>query len=215
MEKDANFDEAKACRPVTLDPSGFNPKTTIPYGLEVKHIRQAMQEFLDFLGFINQQLHRKSMPRLESFVMTANFSSLVGEFMNMSIPKYCKTIVKNKYHNGHPDLIPAGAFPGDSVLHGTVGIEIKGSRHRSGWQGHNAENVWLMVFIFDSNTARDGYTNIKPKPFRFVEVLGAAITKDDWNFSGRSETSRRTITASVTRSGYDKMASNWIYRDQR
>lgn len=208
-------EEAKACRPVPLDPSGFNPKTIIPYGLETKHIRQAMQEFLDFLGFINQQLHTKSIPRLESFIMTANFSSLVGEFMNMSIPKYCKTIVKNRYHNGHPDLIPAGAFPGDSVQHGTVGIEIKGSRHRKGWQGHNAENVWLMVFIFDSNTARDEFTDIEPKPFCFLEVLGAEITKDDWNFSGRSETSRRTITASVTRSGYDKMAANWIYRDQR
>lgn len=214
MEKNANL-EAKASRPVPLDPSGFNPKTIIPYGLAVKHIRQAMQEFLDFLGFINQQLNTQALPRLESFLMTANFSSLVGEFMNMSIPKYCKTVVKNKYHNGHPDLIPAGSFPSDSVLHGTEGIEIKGSRQRSGWQGHNAENVWLMVFIFDSNTSRDGFSNINPKPFRFVEVLGAGITKDDWNFSGRSETSRRTITASVTRSGYDKMASNWIYRDQR
>lgn len=215
MEKNAALDEAKACHPVPLDPSGFNPKTIIPYGLEAKHIRQAMQDFLDFLGFVNQQLNTKSMPRLESFLMTANFSSLVGEFINMSIPKYCKTIVKNKYHNGHPDLIPVGAFPGDSVLHGTVGIEIKGSRHIKGWQGHNAENVWLMIFIFDSNTARDGYTNIKCKPFRFIEVLGAEITTDDWKFSGRSETSRRTITASVTPSGYKKMSLNWIYRDQR
>lgn len=174
-----------------------------------------MQEFLDFLGFINQQLNTKSLPRLEAFLMTANFSSLVGEFMNMSIPKYCKTIVKNKYHNGHPDLIPAGVFPGDSILHGNEGIEIKGSRHHSGWQGHNAENVWLMVFVFDSNTSRDGFTEVNPKPFRFVKVLGAPIKIDDWKFSGRSATSRRTITASVTRSGYEKMASNWIYRDQR
>jgi hypothetical protein len=207
--------EAKACRPVPLDPNGFNPKTNLPYVLKVDHIRQSMQEFLDFLGFINQQLNTKSLPRLETFLMTANFSSLVGEFMNMSIPKYCKTLVKNKYHNGHPDLLPAGVFPNDSVLHGEEGIEIKGSRHSSGWQGHNPENVWLMVFVFDSNTSHDGFTGIIPRPFRFVEVLGAAIIIDDWNFSGRSETSRRTITASVTRRGYDKMAANWIYRDQR
>lgn len=207
--------ESLACQPVQLDKSGFNKNCSIPYGLEVQHIQSAMQEFIDFLGFINQQLGTKSMPRLESFLMTANFSSLVGEFMNMSIPKYCNTIVKNKYHNGHPDLIPAGKFPGDSILHGEYGIEIKGSRHRSGWQGHNAEDVWLMVFVFDSNTARDEFSKISPKPFRFVEVLGAQISKDDWNFSGRSETSRRTITASVTRTGYAKMSSNWIYRDSR
>ena len=35
---------------------------------------------------------------------------------------------------------------------------------------------------------------------------------DDWRFSGRSSTSRRTITASVANSGYEKMMENWIYK---
>ena len=50
-------------------------------------------------------------------------------------------------------------------------------------------------------------------PFRFVKVVGAKIERADWQFSGRSETSRRTITASVKRSGYDKMQANWIYSE--
>jgi hypothetical protein len=70
-----------------------------------------------------------------------------------------------------------------------------------------------MVFVFDSNTARDEALGIEPRPFRFLKVVGAMITKRDWNFSGRSETSRRTITASVTRKGFEKMERNWIYRD--
>jgi hypothetical protein len=210
MQKDPL--EILACQPARLDTGRFHRKAVIPFGLTINHIRSAMGEFLDFLGFINVQLGTKSMPRLESFLLPANFSSMVGEFMNAAIPKYGSKIVKNKYHNGHPDLVPAGAFPGDAAQHGSAGNEIKASRHRSGWQGHNAEDVWLMVFVFDSNTARDVHLNIPPRPFRFVEVFGAEITKKDWNFSGRSETSRRTITASVTRSGYEKMASNWIYR---
>jgi hypothetical protein len=104
-------------------------------------------------------------------------------------------------------------FPKDAVQHGTVGIEVKGSRHRSGWQGHNAEDCWLMVFVFDSNTSRDSLTDTPPRPFRFVAVYGAELERSDWNFSGRSETSRRTITASVTRTGYNKMVSNWIYTE--
>jgi len=36
--------------------------------------------------------------------------------------KYCKTLAKNTYHNGHPDTIPAGVFPGDSVQHAAEGI---------------------------------------------------------------------------------------------
>jgi len=79
--------------------------------------------------------------------------------------------------------------------------------------GHNPEDVWLLVFVFDSNTARDAMQGIDPKPFRFRKVVGALLEKDDWSFSGRSKTSRRTITASVTRTGYAKMESNWIYRD--
>lgn len=207
--------EKLACDPVELDPKGVNLNTSIPYGLQPTHIVRAMTEFLEFLRFFNHQLHTREMPRLESFLMPANFSSLVGEFMAMTIAKHCPTLVKNKYHNGHPDLLPKGMFPGDSLLHAVEGIEIKASRHRSGWQGHNVEDVWLMVFVFDSNTARDAALEISPKPFRIIEVLGAKLTKADWNFSGRSETSRRTITASVTRSGYAKMTANWIYRDSR
>jgi hypothetical protein len=68
-----------------------------------------------------------------------------------------------------------------------------------------------MVFVFDSNRPADADNGIAPKPFRFVTVAGARLTMDDWIFSGRSETSRRTITANVTPSGYAKMMANWIY----
>lgn len=160
-----------------------------------------MKDFLDFLGFINHQLYTKGIPRLESFLMPANFSSIVGEFMNITIPKYCTSLVKNQYHNGHPDLIPSGRFPNDSIQYSNEGIEVKGSRHKSGWQGHNPEAVWLMVYYFDSNTSNDKKRGIGPKQFCFKGVYAAKIEKDDWTFSGRSKTSRRTITASVNRSG--------------
>jgi hypothetical protein len=82
----------------------------------------------------------------------------------------------------------------------------------SGWQGHNPEDVWLMVFVFEANSSRDEAHAIEPKPFRFVKVVGASLQRSDWQFSGRSQTSRRTITASVKRSGFEKMEANWIYR---
>lgn len=205
-------EEARACQAEPLNNQGFNLAAQIPFGVQTSHIQSAMQAFLDFLSFINGSLLSRQIPRLESFLMQANFSSIVGEFMGAAIPKYCTTVARNTYHNGHPDLIPAGRFPRNSIQHHTDGIEIKGSRRTSGWQGHNAEDCWLMVFVFDSNTAVDVLKNIAPRPFRFVGVYGAQLVKSDWKFSGRSAESRRTITASVTRSGYDKMTSNWIYR---
>lgn len=204
--------EIAACMPVALNPQGFNRKAQLPCGLKPQHVKRAMQDFLDFLAFINSQLNTKKIERFESFLMPANFSSMVGEFMAAAMPKYCKTIVRNRYHNGHPDLLPSKKYPGDSVLHAPEGIEVKASRRTSGWQGHNPEDVWLMVFCFDSNASSDGWRGVEPRPFRFVKVVGAELKRKDWQFSGRSESSRRTITASVTRQGFNKMEANWIYR---
>lgn len=204
--------EGDARTPCPIAADGFNRKAVLPYGCTVSHIQRAMADFIDFLGFVNEQLGTKSIARMESMLMPANFSSMVGEFMSANIPKYCAGLVKNKYHNGHPDLIPSGKFPGDAAQHSGEGIEIKASRYASGWQGHNPENVFLLVFVFDSSRPSDATKGIDPKPFRFMEVLGARLTKKDWLFSGRSAKSRRTITASVTNSGYRKMRKNWIYR---
>jgi hypothetical protein len=204
--------ELAAAKPCPLNRAGFNPQAQLPYGLEIGHVRAGMLDFLEFLWAINSALTKKRLKRLESFLMPANFSSMVGEFMAASIPNYCRAIIKNNYHNGHPDLIPAGQFPGDACLHGKEGIEIKASRHKTGWQGHNAEDVWLMVFVFESSSPRDHALQRAPVPFRFLQVVGARISKQDWRFSGRSATSRRTITASVLRTGFAKMQANWIYR---
>ena len=69
-----------------------------------------------------------------------------------------------------------------------------------------------MVFVFHSNRPGDAAAGKQPQPFRFGQVLGARLTQADWTFSGRSATSRRTITASVNPSGYRKMQANWIYQ---
>ncbi len=207
--------EAIACTPIAVDPTKFNPSVDLPFGLTVNHVNLAMTEFVEFLGFVNSQLHKRRIERLESFLMPANFSSIVGEFTAAAIPKYCNGIVRNNYHNGHPDLIPRGRYTDDAAQHANEGVEIKASRHLRGWQGHNPEDVWLMVFVFDANASRDVVRGAAPKPFRFVKVVGGMLTKDDWTFSGRSETSRRTITASINRSGFQKMEANWIYRSEQ
>jgi hypothetical protein len=133
--------------------------------------------------------------------------------MNVTIPKYCATLARNLYHNGHPDLIPASRFPGNAIQYSHEGIEVKASRYLKGWQGHNVEASWLMVFVFDSNRPNDVTNGIEPRPFRFVKVIGAQLEDSDWRFSGRTGESRRTITASVQATGYEKMEANWIYRE--
>ena len=205
--------EKAACAPAPVREDKFNTAAVIPYGCTVEHIKAAMREFVDFLGFLNGQLNSKCLLRFESMVMPASFSGIVGEFMASTVPKYCPKLAKNTFHNGHPDLLPKGRHPKDALQHGTEGIEVKASRYKSGWQGHNPEECWLMVFVFESNRPVDTTSGVAPRPFRFKSVLLGQLTKTDWNYSGRSATSRRTITASVTKSGYEKMKRNWIYRD--
>lgn len=202
--------ELRACNPQPVRIEHFNPRAIIPYGVTIQHICAAMNDFVSFLGMVNARLHENNTQRFESMLMPANFSSIVGEFMTANIPKYCPTIAKNAYHNGHPDMVPVGVFPGNSVQHHHEGIEVKGSRYLKGWQGHNPENIWLMVFMFESNRPVDAVEGI-PMPFRFLRVAGAQLQESDWQFAGRSETSRRTITATVKDSGYQKMMANWIY----
>jgi hypothetical protein len=204
------------CTPVVPSAKHLNSKAIIPFGVTTEHVFKAMKEFTDFLGFIDTQLFTKGMMRFEEMLMPANFSSMVGEFMTASIPKYCKSIVRNTYHNGHPDLLPAGKYPNNAAQHaGSAGIEIKASRYLKAWQGHNPEDTWLMVFVFESGRPSDAAKGIAPVQFRFLAVYGALLRKKDWQFAGRSETSRRTITASVLPSGFTKMSNNWIYRAPR
>jgi hypothetical protein len=205
--------EELACTPVAVDRSKFNPAAVIPYGLTVEHVAKAMEEFVDFLGFLNAQLHGRRLPRMETMMMPANFSSIVGEFIITAIPKHCRTLVRNEYHNGHPDLLPADKYDRNSKQYAEEGIEVKGSRYSAGWQGHNAEACWLMVCVFDSNRPKDLTTGAPLRPFRFLMVALGKLTKKDWKFSGRKPGSRRTITAAVTGEGRQKIITNWVYRD--
>jgi hypothetical protein len=207
----SEFSEQQACTAHPVSPEKLNPDCILPYGLSAQHIFLAMGDFIHFLSFVNQQLFTQGIQRLESFLMPANFSSIGGEFMNMTMPRYCNTLAKNRFHNGHPDLIPVGLFPNNAVQYSAEGIEVKASRRATGWQGHNPESVWLIVFQFSANSASELAST--PQPFRFNGVYAAKLEKEDWSFSGRAAASRRTITASVTHTGLLKMKANWVYRD--
>ena len=203
-----SYSESDACKATPVDASRFNSAAVLPHGLKIEHMEKAMSDFVDFLTLINGQLYGAGMGRFESFVMPANFSSIVGEFMIVRIVEHCPGLLKNTYHNGHPDLVPVGVYKEDAVQHGKQGIEVKGSRYETGWQGHNAEDTWLMVFVFDVNSPNDPDP---VRPFRFRRVLGAQLERSDWSEAGRGAESRRTPTASVLASGVEKMTANWIY----
>ena len=143
------MDEAKtlelaACKPVPIDPAAFNSLAILPYGVTIDHIRLVMGDFVDFLGFVNTQLHIKGLKRLEAMMMQTNFSSIVSEYMKANLPHYCGTVVTNRHHNGHPDLLPFDTYLGDDVEHGAEGIEIAQTAEAATayWQAQKHPFVW-------------------------------------------------------------------------
>src|SRR5208283_1075042 len=53
------MEEFAACTPGPLNPRGFNKHVVLPCGLATTHVQKAMADFLDFLGFLNQQLNTR------------------------------------------------------------------------------------------------------------------------------------------------------------
>lgn len=197
-------------RPI-LSEAGFNHRVVLPYRLTVDEIKAAMNDLYDFFYDVNSFLTGRGYGRLEETLAGATFSGLMGELVIQSLSRHSATMTKNTWHNGRPDLVPLGMYSNNGVLRGNEGIEVKVSRYNSGWQGHNVENGWIMVFQY-----RIDLTTMPVEarqPTRFERVLCAQLEEGDWSFSGRGVTSRRTITASILRTGMVKLEQNPVYVD--
>lgn len=120
----------------------------------------------------------------------------MSELVVEGISKRSVAVVKNRYHNGRPDLLPVGRYPDDAAHRGDEGIEVKASRNSGAWQGHNVESGWLMVVQYTVDTETEPME--ERRPTTIVRVLAAKLDEHDWGFSGRSEISRRTPTASTS-----------------
>jgi hypothetical protein len=191
-----------------LDDEDFFPDANLAYDLQVKQIRAAMANVYSTLNLVNTTLVSKSQDRLEEFLLTNAFAGFISEALVKSLSEASDTLVRNKKTGGHPDLIPRGKYKDDSALMGE-GIEVKASLQKGGWQGHNPEKGWLMVFQYSLDIETEPKENRNPT--EFIQVLAAELLDDDWSFSGRKGKSRRTITASINRQGMGKLRSNPIY----
>ena len=68
---------------------------------------------------------------------------------------------------------------GDNQLRCDKGVEIKTSRQSGGWQGHNPEVGWLIVFRYELANGE--------VPTRFVQILAGDLKAEDWSLVGPKE----------------------------
>lgn len=188
----------------------FNFAAQLPYGLTVTEVKAAINAAYDLLHDLNVFLVSRGYSRLEDLLLGNAFAGFLSEVLVKSLADHSSALVRNTYVGGYPDLILPGVYPDNAVLKATEGIEVKASKQRGGWQGHNPEEGWIMVFRYTIDTETIPIEDREPT--EVVEVLAARLEMSDWSFSGRSETSRRTITASINRYGMQKLRANPIYR---
>ena len=195
-------------RPTQLDPRYVNRRVLIPYDLKVGEVEKAVAETYRLFHGLNDFLLGSDFRPLEELLLGNSLSGIISEFLVKNIAKASATLEANMKVGGHPDLLPTGHYSSNLVLKGDEGIEVKSSIQRGGWQGHNPEDCWLMVFRYAIGEQDKG----ESVPLMFLEILCAKLERSDWSFSGRKGTSRRTPTASITASGVEKLRSNFLYR---
>lgn len=192
-----------------VNEADFNANATLPYGLSVRNVRQTLEASYELLQGLNSYLVGQGHPRLEELMLGNAFAGFLSEIIVKSVADHSTKLARNRKIGGYPDLIPKGKYSNDQILRGQ-GLEVKASKQHGGWQGHNPEAGWLMVFVYQVDTETQSVQ--QRSPTEVVEALAAELNDRDWSFSGRKSGSRRTITASVVKSGSTKLRSNWIYR---
>lgn len=195
-------------RPARLLSRYVNRSVVLPYELTVDEVENAVAETYRLFHGLNEYLFDNGFRPLEELILGNSLSGIVSEFLVKNIAKASTTLEANLKVGGHPDLLPKGYYSSNLVLKGDEGIEVKSSIQKGGWQGHNPEECWLMVFRYAVGKQQSG----ESLPLTFIEILCAKLTQSDWSFSGRTGTSRRTPTASITSSGVEKLRSNFLYR---
>ena len=192
-----------------VDPEGFNHDRELPYQLRIDDFRLALADVYDFFFDVNENLTAKGLRRLDDMLRPAIMSGVLSDMLTSSLATHSRTLVENRYFNGHPDLVVQGVYPDNSVQAGEQGIEIKTTRNHGGAvDTHGARNQWMCVFVYQVDTVTEPATN--RRPMTFTEVYLGQVTLEDFRRNPRGELGTRTAT--LHRDGIRKLRENWVYR---
>lgn len=192
----------------TVAPEHFNPSPVLPYNLRIDDFRLAMQDIYDFLFDVNAYLVQKRLPRLDDSLRKQTFTGMVSDMVAEALAKHSRSLVRNLFHNGHPDLLVGGEHPGDRARAADEGIEVKATVKRGGAvDTHGGRDQWMLVFVYavDHNTE----PATAREPMRFVEIYLNRVTADDFRRNERGELGTRTST--LDRDGLARLRQGWVY----
>ena len=189
--------------------NSLNQEAVLPYELRLEDFKLAMQDVYDFFYDVNSNLVAKGLDRLDDMLRPAIMSGVLSDMLTASLAKHSRTLVENRYFNGHPDLIVKGKYANSSVKAGEHGVEIKTTRKAGGAvDTHGARDQWMCVFVYEIDSATE--PALDRRPLRFMEVYLGHVSIADFRKNPRGELGTRTATLHAE--GIAKLRKNWIYR---
>lgn len=200
----------------TVDPAGTvdaaRLPVPLPYGLSPRDFFRTVEDVHDLLHDLNSLLHERQYDRLEELLDRAGFSGLISRTVASRLARASRALVVNQYHNGYPDLLVRGQYPGDAAQHGEGGLEIKASRNEVGWQSHGPRAGWFAVVQFELDE-RQGVATYDLEPTKVRAVMVAELTPEDWSWQPAREGRIRSGTASVRPRGTAKLRAGAVWID--
>lgn len=194
----------------SVDRAKFNQAASLPFELRLQDFEIAMQDIYDFFYDVNSLLMSKGLKRLDDMLRPSIMSGLLSDMLTASLAKHSRTLVENRYFNGHPDLVVQGIYPSNSVKAGSEGVEVKTTRKPGGAvDTHGARDQWLAVFVYRVDNDTEPVTDRSPTSF--TEVYLGQVSVVDFRRNPRGELGTRTAT--LHRAGIAKLRQNWVYRD--
>jgi hypothetical protein len=192
----------------TVRREAFNQALPLPYELRLQDFEIAMRDIYDFFFDVNTGLQAKGLARLDDMLRPANLSGTLSDMLTASVGKHSRVLVRNRYHNGHPDLIVAGLYPNDAVKSGSEGVEIKSTRRVGGAvDTHGARDQWMCVFVYVVDNATE--PAVDRRPLTFASVFLAKVGIEDFRKNPRGELGTRTAT--LDRKGIARLRERWVY----
>jgi len=197
-----------------LNAEGWDDSSShwLPYSLKTRHFKQAITDLYEFFQAINSVLARDiGLDWHEHLFRPAAVSNIVSDFMQAALARHSPALVMNRFHNGHPDLIPSNTYENDSIKAGSEGLEIKATK-RSVADTHGARDGWICQFNYwvdHRTTVRD-----KRHPTIITRVFVAKIDKSAFRRNPRM-TPIGTHTSTLNRDGLAQLRGGVIYKDAR
>jgi hypothetical protein len=157
------------------DNTKFNQKAFLPYSLRLEDFEIAFQDVYDFFFDVNKLFLEKGLLRLDDILRAANMSGILSDMLTSSMAKHSRSLVQNRYFNGHPDLLVSGKYVNDSAKAGEDGVEIKTTRKKGGAvDTHGGRNQWMCVFVYEVDNETEPAQS--RRPMRFTEVYLSHVT---------------------------------------